>query len=645
MKRNHLFGFLGALVALTLTCALSTRGEDPASPASAPAAAEKPAPPPVAEPVQPVAPAATAAVEAPAPPVAAPAVEAPAVPAVTPAPAPQAEPSAPQPEATPAPPTDLRRLDTETPSTATDVNKEIKETVKAAVRKAAAKPRTGNEKVTFGYGSHVAKDEKADAAVSIFGSTTVDGEVTDAAVSILGDTTVNGSAGDAAVSVFGTTRVNGSVGGAAVAVLGDVYVNGTVRGEVVAVMGNVELGPKAVVKGDIVTVGGTLQRDPQAIVKGNVQTVSVGKRFPHLGGLSAWVKSALLKGRLLSFASGTGWAWLVAAAFLGFYVLLALVFRRGVEKCAETLEERPGFTVLTALLTMLAMPLVFLLLAITGIGILVIPFLAVALWVGKIFGRVAMRAWLGRRLAGLFGSGVQLHAAVTVLIGGVLVILLYTVPILAFMVSAFIGFLGLGMVIYTLILTMRRNGAAKPAPAPGAGPGLITAAAVAPIGVPPVVTGEPPMAGAGEAAGFVAAAPVAAVAAPPAIGSAVTLPRAGFWIRLAASLLDILLISVAAAMIHLTSFGLLLFAAYCAVLWTLRGTTIGGIVCGLKVVRLDDRPVDWGVAIVRALAGFLSLAVVGLGFIWVAFDDEKQSWHDKIAGTTIVKVPKGVSLI
>jgi uncharacterized RDD family membrane protein YckC len=81
------------------------------------------------------------------------------------------------------------------------------------------------------------------------------------------------------------------------------------------------------------------------------------------------------------------------------------------------------------------------------------------------------------------------------------------------------------------------------------------------------------------------------------------------------------------------------------VLWALKGTTIGGIVCGLKIVRLDDRKVDWMVAVVRGLAGFLSLAVAGLGFLWVAFDDQKQSWHDKIAGTTIVQLPKGMSLL
>jgi uncharacterized RDD family membrane protein YckC len=39
------------------------------------------------------------------------------------------------------------------------------------------------------------------------------------------------------------------------------------------------------------------------------------------------------------------------------------------------------------------------------------------------------------------------------------------------------------------------------------------------------------------------------------------------------------------------------------------------------------------------------MIVVGLGFIWIAIDDDKQSWHDKIAGTAVVRVPKGVSLL
>jgi len=34
-----------------------------------------------------------------------------------------------------------------------------------------------------------------------------------------------------------------------------------------------------------------------------------------------------------------------------------------------------------------------------------------------------------------------------------------------------------------------------------------------------------------------------------------------------------------------------------------------------------------------------------LGFFWAGWDQQKQAWHDKIAGTFMVKVSKGVSLV
>jgi uncharacterized RDD family membrane protein YckC len=69
------------------------------------------------------------------------------------------------------------------------------------------------------------------------------------------------------------------------------------------------------------------------------------------------------------------------------------------------------------------------------------------------------------------------------------------------------------------------------------------------------------------------------------------------------------------------------------------------MIMGLKVVRLDGRPVTFAVAAVRALSSMLSAAVFFLGFLWVAFDREKQGWHDKIAGTTVVRLPKGRSIL
>ena len=120
-----------------------------------------------------------------------------------------------------------------------------------------------------------------------------------------------------------------------------------------------------------------------------------------------------------------------------------------------------------------------------------------------------------------------------------------------------------------------------------------------------------------------------------------------------AALLDCFLISMLASFsgarhgseVFTDSWATLLLMVYLVGLWTWRGTTIGNIVFGLKIVRTDGQPVTLGVAVVRALASLLSLAVAGLGFFWIAWDREKQAWHDKIAGTLVVRMPRGVSLI
>jgi len=113
-----------------------------------------------------------------------------------------------------------------------------------------------------------------------------------------------------------------------------------------------------------------------------------------------------------------------------------------------------------------------------------------------------------------------------------------------------------------------------------------------------------------------------------------------------ALLLDALLVGFLMSVLHHAyHFELLALAAYGAVMWKLRGSTIGGIVFDLHVVRLDGRPIDWETAIVRALSCFLSLAVAGLGFIWIVFDDNNQAWHDKIAGTVVVRVAKAAPLV
>ena len=75
---------------------------------------------------------------------------------------------------------------------------------------------------------------------------------------------------------------------------------------------------------------------------------------------------------------------------------------------------------------------------------------------------------------------------------------------------------------------------------------------------------------------------------------------------------------------------------YFAGLWVVKGASLGGLITGLRVIRLDGRPLDARVALVRSLASFLSLFSLGLGQLWCVWDRDQQTWQDQLAGTVIV---------
>jgi uncharacterized RDD family membrane protein YckC len=500
----------------------------------------------------------------------------------------------------------------------------------------------GNDLVNIGHDSNLPRGQTADSVVSIFGSSISEGETGDI------------------VSILGDTRVTGPVSGNAVAILGNAYIDGKVDGDVVTVLGNMDLGPHAEIDGDVVAVGGSLQRDPAAIIHGDVQNV-LGN-FGGVGWLRTWIHHCLLYGRPLALAPGLGWAWGLALACLALYIGLALLFREGLSRCVQTFETQPGQTVLAALIAMLLTPVLVVLLCITVIGIAAVPFVVFGLFCAGLFGKAVMLAWLGRRVTGRQGVGPMSHPAVAVLLGGVLVLALYLVPVLGFLVYKLLGLLGLGAVVYTVILAARTHQAAKessrnstaaygPAPTNRSAPATDSAP---PSGASPA-TGATLGSGAGPAPGAAPASgaahtpppqegPAPQAQAPPSITAA--LPHAGFWIRMGALLLDVLLVGFLIGVLHQGHhLELLILAAYGAVMWKIRGSTIGGTVFDLRVVRWDGREIGWETAIVRALGCFLSLAVAGLGFFWIAFDDHKQAWHDKIAGTVVVRVAKGTPLV
>jgi uncharacterized RDD family membrane protein YckC len=479
--------------------------------------------------------------------------------------------------------------------------------------------RHESDRVTIGHDSYLRADEHTDSVVAVLGSAISEGDA------------------ESVVAVGGNARVTGPVHDSAVAVLGSVYVDSPIDRDVVAVFGNVELGPHADVGGDVVSVFGTVTRDPAAVIHGDVDNVfDVDVSGVHgihgVGWLDVWVKKCLLYGRPLALSPGLSWAWTLALAMLAFYAVLALMFRSTVDSCVQTLETQPGSTALAALLGMLLTPVLLVLLCITVIGIAAVPFVVMGLFCMSLFGKAVALAWLGGRISGR-RPGPLGNPALAVLIGGAVALALYVVPVIGFLVYKLLGFFGFGAVLYTMISGVRARRAANALPSGGTVPpaGIATGAAFA-AGAGTATAGAadtPPLQG--------AAAPAAAYATP----ITADLPRAGFWIRMAALLLDVILVGFAMSLLHpFGDFHIVILAIYGAVMWKLRGTTVGGIVFDLHVVRVDGRPLDWETAVVRALGCFLSLAVVGLGFIWIALDVNSQAWHDKIAGTVVVRAKK-----
>lgn len=461
----------------------------------------------------------------------------------------------------------------------------------------------------IGDDSKLPANESAAAVISIFGSAEAEGDVY-----------------EAVIAIGGNARATKYVGEAVVAVLGDAYVDGEVGDAVIAVMGNVELGPNAKIRGDVVSVGGTILRDPSATIGGMQQQVAFGNHFGRMEGLRAWFKECFLYGRPLAFDSDVRWAWWLAFGFLALYVVIALLFDHSVQRCVETLEDRPAQTVLAAILTVLLSPVMMVLLAITLIGIALVPFLGIALFCAALFGKAVVFGALGRRITRFTGIGPFSHIAFAVGIGGLIAMLLYTIPVLGFIAYNVLGFVGLGAVAYTLILALRPANAV-----------------VAPAGVTPSATAVAPIEGftAAEALPPGTSTPPQAPPVNPGNLELIAMPRAGFWVRMGALFIDALLIAVLVTWMEPTGHLMLVaLAGYGALMWKLKGTTVGGIIFNLRVVRTDARDIEWETAIVRALSCFLSLVPAGLGFFWMLFDNNRQTWHDKIAGTVVVRVAK-----
>lgn len=393
----------------------------------------------------------------------------------------------------------------------------------------------------------------------------------------------------------------------------DVNVDGSVSGNLMVMFGNVRLGPESKIGYGPVIIGGNLTSEPGAKLGVDPTVFSLSM----FGGATNVVSAAFIEASKRWFTEGAlrarplpprlPAAW-VASAFLALlFVVIGVVFQKPITSTVATLDSKPGSSFLLGLLVCALTLPALLLLVVSLVGIVLIPFMICALGVLLIIGKVSLYRYAGQTLGTQLGMEVFQNPLLALLLGTLLFYVSYSVPV----IGAVVWLLAIPLGVGAVALAGLNRGKASA--------GVSAAERGVPVSdVPPELVGA----------------------------QTVLLPRVGFWLRFVATFLDFVLIGMVMALLRSRpEWFLLVWTLYHLVLWAWKGTTIGGIILGLRIVRTDGSRMGIAAAVVRVLGSFFSAAVVGLGFFWAGWTASCQSWHDKIAGTVVVRYPKNTPLV
>jgi uncharacterized RDD family membrane protein YckC len=439
-------------------------------------------------------------------------------------------------------------------------------------------------------------------------------------------------AGDAArevVVIFGNATIDGRVASNVVVIFGTARLSNlsSVGDSLIVVGGSAFAAAGAEVEDDLVVIGGGFEAEPGFSPDG--QHVVIGPRA--LGGrleaIVPWITRGLLWGRPI--VPNLPWVWTVVALFFLVYLILGLIFDGPVRASVAALTEKPLTAFVVGLLVLLLAGPLCLLLTVSIIGIAVVPFVLCALFVALIVGKIGTARWIGMSIVWQEERENRLQSVRSFVIGFAVICVAYMVPLLGLAAWGTLGVFGLGGATLAFIAGYRRENplptpsVQSPARSPGPDETVRDTAVSLDSDARILVRTSEPVTFAGS--------------------DLVSFPRAPFRDRLLAFVLDVILVLIAQELLDLTqrdSAIFLLLLAYHIGFWTWKGTTVGGIICQLRLVRVDGAPLRFVDALVRGLSSIFSLAVLGIGCLWILRDAERQAWHDKIAGTYVVKVPR-----
>ena len=123
-------------------------------------------------------------------------------------------------------------------------------------------------------------------------------------------------------------------------------------------------------------------------------------------------------------------------------------------------------------------------------------------------------------------------------------------------------------------------------------------------------------------------------------------PRAGFGTRLGAWIIDLIIVTVVSFILGALLKGaggiisLVFDIGYVVYFFgSPRGQTPGYMATGIRVISADGRgSIGYGRALVRWLVSIISAWVILIGYLWMLWDREKQTWFDKASNSVVVPV-------
>lgn len=465
----------------------------------------------------------------------------------------------------------------------------------------------------------------------------------------------------------GDIVVEGEVTGDLVVIMGKATLHGKVAGDAFNIGRGIRVENGGFIGGDVLAIGFGVFREPDGVVQGEVTNLGLAA-LPESVRTQAllFFEECIMLARPLSFR--VPFVWLLWGAMLALQALIGLLFPEATQATMRAMRERPGGT---ALLGILGLPLILLaslILTLTLVASLAVPFLIAALFIGLFIGRIAILRIIGARILRLFDLR-ESHPAAEFATGVVIAVGLFLIPFVGLLVWMLFLLWALGGILMALFRrdkvratsegpagatygteampnplgerfqpkeSATQSNNAEPAATPNVGAPITVASAAIPAGADASAGAGSPSLGWTEDRST--PSPL-----DPLLSARPTTGR-----RLGALLIDWMPIFFLIGMlpdrflfINIEAMGgflrIALGVAYFTSFIAWRGTTLGGMVLGLRVVRIDGRPIDRTVALVRAVAAILSGLCIGIGWFWASWDERRQTWHDRLAGTVVVR--------